>query len=334
MAVEKENNLPEEADRDFTVRQHKAVYGIGILIIGMDILILILEIIYHVSAIPLWMYAVMLLIFLLGMLICLEAKNRQLAVGKSGLYYCNMFGRIKRFGIEDIGSVKAVFNPELTYLLCDGEGKKICRLEADMRNADRMILYLRDNGIVIHMRFAKRMEKGAKQALGELIDQEVISGEKLQELSRSVYEQAGIQIEEWEEKNRKLGAELVYGFGEYYGSRIDPDADIQKEESRITAAEQELPEDYVCVLEVYVQKEGALVRNRKGKVLSVIFPVFYRRKAMTEEGEIRFYYNGSWKTDMESVLKYLEKYLPRHKFILEQAELGYELKKEIQDRRK
>ena len=86
MAVEKANNLPEEADRKFTVRQHKAAYGIGIIIIGMGIFFLILEMIYHVSPIALWMYAVILLTFLLGLLVCLEAKNRQLAGTRNGLY--------------------------------------------------------------------------------------------------------------------------------------------------------------------------------------------------------------------------------------------------------
>lgn len=325
MAERKENHLPEETDGDFTVRQHKAAYRIGILTMGMAVFILILEIIYHLSPIALWIYAVILAIFLLGILICMEAKNRRLAVRTGSLYYCNMFGKIKRFEAEDIRSVKAVSNPagETDYLLYDKEGKKICRLEAGMQNADRMLWYLRDNGIDI------RTGRGAGQALEEFLSQEMISEENLQVLSQNVYEQASEQIEKWQGKNRKLGAELAYGFAEYYGSRIDPDAQIQAEESRIPRDRIKLPEDYMCVLEVYVQKDGMQVMDRKGGLLCMTFPVFYKRKTMTAEGEIRFYYNKNWKTDLESVLKDLEKYLPGHKFVLESMESGHELRKNV-----
>jgi len=48
---------------------------------------------------------------------------------------------------------------------------------------------------------------------------------------------------------------------------------------------------------------------------------------MTQEEKIPLYCNGSWKTGVESVLEYWEKYLPKHKFMMEQIDLGYELKK-------
>ena len=52
-------------------------------------------------------------------------------------------------------------------------------------------------------------------------------------------------------------------------------------------------------------------------------------KAMTKEEEISFYYNTEWKKYIEDVLAYWEKYLPKHKFMVEQTELGYELKKKL-----
>lgn len=327
MAVEKADHLPEESERIFTVRQHKAAYGIGILIIGMGALFLLLDMIYHVSPIALWMYGVILFPFLLGILVCLEAKNRQLAVTKNGLYYCNMFGKAKRFGIEDIGSAKAVFDPAWApgYVLYDREGKKICRLEAGMRDADRMFLYLHDNQIDIHM--GKGMKKGGEEMPDGMFFQEIIAEEKLPELSESAYKQAEELLEEWKERNRKLGAELLYGFAEYHGSRIDPEAELQMEESRIIKDEGELPEDYVCMLEIYIQKDGWMVRDKKGNLQYMVWPVFYKRKLMTQEEKIRLYCNGNWKTGVESVLEYWEKYLPKHKFMMEQIDLGYELKK-------
>lgn len=81
------------------------------------------------------------------------------------------------------------------------------------------------------------------------------------------------------------------------------------------------------MLEIYIQKDGWMVRDKKGNLQYMVWPVFYKRKLMTQEEKIRLYCNGSWKTGVESVLEYWEKYLPKHKFMMEQIDLGYELKK-------
>ncbi len=324
--MKKEMNLPEEKERDFTVRQHKMAYAIGLGIIGAGIFFLVLEIIFHLSAIPLWVYAVILAIFLLGAMVCLETKNRQLAVCKNHLYYSNLFGKVKHFILEDIGSAKAAFNPpggrdELK--ICSKEGKTICRLECSMQNADKLIRCLHDNGIKV------AMEKNTRQDVKDLVLQTAIEEAKLPHFSRKAYGQAKILMEGWMEKNRKLGAKLHYGFAEYYGSRIDLEAQMQADEARIGESRGGLPEDYLCLLEVYVKKDGSFVRDRKKQMLVMSFPVFYKRKAKTEEGEIRLYYNESWKRDLENGLQSLAKYLPGRRFFLEQMELGYELKSEV-----
>lgn len=330
MRLEKNNRLPEEEERDFTVGQHKIVYGIGVLIMGAGVLLLILEILYHVSAIPLWIYAMIFAIFLLGMSVCFEAKNRQLAVEKNSMYYSNIFGRTKHFTLEDIGLAKAALNPSAgrDYLrLYDKKGKILCRLEASMRNADCMICYLHDNGIAVEM------EKNTRPELADIVFQEPISDAALPELSRKAYGQADALAKSWTERNKRLGAELIYGFAEYDGNKIDVEAQIQPEESRIIrngkGEFKESEENYLCVLELYVQKGGRFVRDRKNRLLVMYFPVFYKRKARTAKGEIRLYYNGNWKMDLEEALRSLEKYLPEHKFILEQMELEYELKEEV-----
>lgn len=332
MGLEKNNRLPEEKERDFTVRQHRIVYGIGILMTGAGVLLFVLELFYHIAAIPLWIYGIILAVIWLGVLVCLEAKNRQLAAVKDRLYYSSRFGRVKRFALEDIGRAKAASNPSVgrDYLrLYDKKGKVICRLETGMQNADYLIWYLHSNGIAVDM------EKGTRQALADIVFQKPVLEKDLPVLSQEVYEQADRMIKEWGEKNRKLGAEFVYGFAEYYGSRIDSKVQIQPAESRIERKQQdmpfELPEDYICVLEVYIQKEGRFVCTRKGNFLMFVldFPVFYKRKSGAVKEEIRLYYNENWKLDLEDALRLLVSYLPGHKFRLEQMELGYELKRKI-----
>ena len=326
MFLKKEIHLPEESERNFTVRQHKIMYGVGMLIIGAGILFLVLEIRYHLSMIPLWIYAVILAVFLLGILVCLEVKNRQLAVCKNCLYYSNIFGMVRYFTTEDIGSAKAAFNPSGgrdDLRIYDRNGKVLCRLACSMQNADRMICFLHDNGIGI------TMEKNTRQELKELVLQETIGAGELQRLFQEIYGQAEALIEEWIEKNRKLGAELVYGFAEYYGKRMDMEAQIQPKESRMERKQGGLPEDYLCVLEMYVKKDGCFVRDRKKQFLLMRFPVFYKRKAVTAAGEIRLYYNRSWKTSLEHTLQSLVRYLPGHRFLMEEMELGYELLRKV-----
>ncbi len=169
----KKAGLPDEEERDFTVRQHKIGYGIGIWMIGAGIFILILEILYHVSAIPLWVYGIIMAIFGLGIWVCMEVKNRQLAVKENRLYYSSTLGRARQFALEDIASVKAVSNPSGgrdDLRLYDKKGRILCRLETSMQNADVMLWYLYDNGVPLEM------EKNTKRELTDIIFQEPIQG--------------------------------------------------------------------------------------------------------------------------------------------------------------
>lgn len=329
------SRLPDEKERDFTVRQHKIGYGIGIWMIAAGVLILVLEILYHVSTIPLWAYGMILAIFALGIWVCMEVKNRQLAVKGNRLYYCSALGRVRQWPLEDIASVRAVSNPSGgrdDLRLYDKKGRALCRLETNMKNADSLLWYLYDNGIPLEM------EKNTKRELTDIIFQEPIEEEKLSGLSRKVYGQAREMIENWMEKNKKLGAELIYGFAEYHGSRIDPEAQIQPEESRISDVVGEKgnpgtsgakPDDYLCVLEIYVKKDNYFIRDRKKHLLLMDFQVFYKRKARTEAGDVRLYYNENWKKEVRDTLASLAKYLQGHEFIMEEMELDYELKEVV-----
>ena len=325
MALKDEISLPRESERDFTVAQHKIVYGIGALIIGAGMLFLVLEILYHLSVIPLWIYGMIAAVFLLGILVCLEVKNRQLAVCGNQWYYRNIFGKVKSYTLEDIGSAKIVCNAsggKDDLRIYNKEGKMLCRLEWSMQNMDIAILWLRDNGIAVHM------ERNRKQALPDIHQPLEIEEKELRMFSKEVYGQAKKMAETWMEKNRKLGADLVYGFAEYHGSKVDGEAEIQARESRIEKGGAK-PEDYICVLEIYVKKDGFFVRDKKKRLLAMAFPVFYKRKDKTVKGEIRLYYEEEWKTDLEDSLQLLLKYLPGHKFFLEQMEIEYELQKEV-----
>ncbi len=89
------------------------------------------------------------------------------------------------------------------------------------------------------------------------------------------------------------------------------------------------PEDYICVLEVFVKKDGYFIRDRKKTLLLMDFQVFYKRKSWAATGGARLYYNENWKKEVKDMLASLAKYLQGHKFIMDEMELGYDLKKEV-----
>lgn len=321
----------EESRKKFIVRQSKIAYGVGIFIIGAALCLLLLEILYHVNTIPLWVYLVILAIFLLGVFVCLEVKNRQLRVENDEFYYRNILGKVKRFELHDIDHAKAAADFSRgrdSLCLYDEKGKMLCRLECSMKNADDLITYLYDNKIAVDM------EKGAADSFLDIAMQQFITREEMTQKAAAVYEEADALVKNWKERNKKLGADFYYGFVEYYGSRIDRKAQIQPEECRCEKKGEELPEDYLCVMEVYVQKDGCFVRDQKslyasGDLLVMAFPVFYQRESGALGEEYRLYYNGNCIKEMEKAFKTLERYLPGHKFMLEQMQLGYELRKTL-----
>lgn len=322
----KEIKGQKESSRCFVVRPQRVVYGAGVFMIGMSLLFLMLELLYHIEAIPVWVYFVILAMSAGGVYVCLEAKNRKLTVENDRLCYTGAVGKGKEFGLEEIGCVKAAadFSGGRDYLrLYDKKGKIICRLECSMRNTEDLLWYLYDNKIVIDT------GKNPGKLLTDLFSQRYVVKGEMGKLADQVYGEVSAVVKEWKGKNQKLGADFYYGFMQYYGNRIDADRQIQPEESRYEGNGETLPEDYLCVLELFVQKDGCFIRDKRGKLLVMQFPVFYSRSAGTEDGALGVYYSGNCIRDMKEAFRALTAYLTGHKFIKEQTELGYELKKTL-----
>lgn len=197
-----------------------------------------------------------------------------------------------KFSLRDIGYGKAACHASQgrDYLrLYDKEGKILCRLECSMRNAERLVWYLHDNDIEMEL------EKGAEGFIGEIMAQQPVTEEEMGKLSGQIYGEMQNLAVEWQERNIKLGAEFEYGFSCYFMGKMDPKEQMQPLESRFTrrTAKQEggkkedsleaereagkelsmgrdgkgLPEDYCCRIELYVKKDGYLVRDRRGEWL-------------------------------------------------------------------
>ena len=286
----------------FMVRPVKMAYAVGIFMIGAGVLLMILEGMYHIGRIPFWVYLVILAIILMGVSVCLEAKNRRLLVEEDCMYYRNMFGRVRQFEGKDIGYVKAAddFSKGRDYLkLYDKEGKLLCRLECGMYHAQELIAYLYDKGIPFEI------EKGNRKSefLAELMKQQVIASGERRKISKQVYEQTKQSVHDWQIENRELGADFVYGF-------------VEESEDK-------------CYLEIYVKKENCLVRDRKGQLLMIKFPIFYKRSTGVMGEAKRLYYNEGWQEEMETAIHALADYLPRHRFCQEDETRKIELKEWI-----
>lgn len=307
----------------FIVRQGKIAYFVGAFIICAALGFGLLEIVYHTSPIPIWIYIVIFAMLLLGIFVWLEAKNRKLLVDNDILYYNNTFGQMKRFCLHDIGYAEAASDTgkgQDNLKIYDKEGNILCRLECSMNNAHSLLIYLYDNGIEVDIKKVK------EQSLTNIIMQQVISREEIPGLAEKTYKDTEALINKWKEKNKKLGADIAYGYIFLRGEKVNPDAEIQREESRCyPEREEELPEDFLCIMELMIKKDDYFIRDKKGNLLIMDFPVFYNRRTKAVGEELRLYYNGSCQKEIETGLAALEKYLPGHRFLQVRLDMEYEL---------
>lgn len=310
-------------DKHFIVKQSKIAYIVGSFIIGAAIGLAILEILYHVSDIPMWIYMVIAAIMLLGIYVCMEAGNRKLLVDNDTLYYCNVFRQMRSFSLYDIGYVEAAWDSGRgqDYLkIYDKEGKVLCKLECSMQNADNLLSYFYDNEVTVDMKCGKG------QTLLDIAMQQPITREEMAKQAEITYNEVADKIRSWEQKNVKLGAKLYYGFALFRGNEIDTYTDIQRRESCCSIRkDEELPEDFLCVMEIFIKKEDYFVRDKKRNLLRMDFPVFYKRGTKAVGEDYRLYYNGSCLNEIGNALAALEKYLPGHRFTQEQMDIGYDL---------
>lgn len=313
----------DRKDKHFMVKQKKIAYVVGAFIICIAVGLAILEIIYHISPIPIWIYMAIAAIFLLGIYVCMEAGNRKLLVENDRLYYCNTFGQMISFLLYDIGYVEAAMDSGKgqDYLkIYDKEGKILCKLECSMQNVDNLLSYFCDNQITIDIKST------SAQSFVDIVMQQPITREEMVKQAEPVYQEVTDRIRNWEKKNEKLGARLYYGYAFFRGNRLDPDADIQQTESCYTMKEKEdLPDDFLCTMEIFIKKEEYFIRDKRHNLLMMDFPVFYKKGTGAVGEDYRLYYNRNCVKELEEALTALEKYLPGHRFIQEKIEMQYQL---------
>lgn len=293
---------------ELTVKEQKTSYVIGGFIVCSAIFLLVMEILFHAEVIPVWIYLMILAIFLSGILLCMEGRNRRLEVKGERLCYVNLLRKRKEFKLQDIGFVNAAWDVQRgqDYLrLYDKSGQKICGLAFRMKNAYSFFTYLYDNGITIDT------AKDTGTALSDVTSQQQVEKDDIAKLTEKIYGETALQLKEWLEKNRKLDAQFQYGFAEYASAGMEKG---------------KMPPRYSCMLEIYVKKEGSFVRDRKGKLVSMTFPVIYMRRSGSVSDKYKLCYNKDYSRKIAEALDILAEYLPRHKFTLSESGISHDLK--------
>lgn len=316
----------EKNAKRLLVRPHKIAYAVGAFSIVAAVMLGALELTLSVSIIPLWVYLVIGAIFLLGVYVCLEAKNKRLLVEDDVLYYSNFLGHMKKFFLKDIGYVRVAADSakgQDCFKIYDKEGHLLCRLEWSMKNAEDLLNFFYDSDILIETDGMKA------DKLPDFMTGKMICRENIAQLSAEVLFRTKEAVMEWKKRNERLGADFYYGFVCFRGGCMDENAELQSKESccEVKAGE-ELPADFLCMMELFVKKGGFFIRDRRGNLLVMDFPVFYKRSTRAIGEDIRLYYNESCIGEIKDALSALEKYLPGHRFYEEKIELEYELGKE------
>lgn len=279
------------------------------------------------------------LLFMLGggIGICAVYFNKRVIVDEMNICYVNSFRKRKEFTLDEIGFCKLEMGGgKVTLALYDLMGDKLCKLDFGMQGMGEFLQYLADNRVKAQLNRDKRHRQEAEAFLPELILKETaVCEEEIGKCAEAFYKKTEQVFRDWEKRNKKFEAEWTFGFAEY----TDEDLERQMKQKRQTRTWEwtsslgerleEIPEDYVCVLEAYLKRNGAYVVNRRGEAVSVQIPYLVRcRSYQIGEGKrIRKSDEEMLAAEIGSYLEMLSRQLPRHKYRTEALNFGHPLKK-------
>lgn len=281
------------------------------------------------------------LLFMLGSGIwfCIVYFHKRVTVEEMTIHYVNSLKKSKQFTLDEIGFCKLeIGGGKITLAIYDLMGEKLCKLDFGMRGMGEFLQYLVDNRVKTELSREKRRRQMGEAFLPELILKETaVCAEEIGKYAAAFYLTAEQIFREWEKRNRKFEAQWEFGFAEYTAGDLERQAKQGRHtgswewSSSVEAGMRELPEDYTCVLEAYLKKNGQYVVNRRGEAVSVQIPYLVRcRSYQIGEGtRIRKSDEGLLAEEMEGYLEVLSKELPRHRYRTETLTLGHALKKTL-----
>ena len=304
------------------------VVGIGAIFVGVLVIFVTAPYPDDSTSVMLGAYLIIFCMIGAGILLCVEAKNRKMVVENTSLCYTNWLGKKKIFTLAEICYCKAAFENggSKDYIkLYDFNNKKLCKLEFNMRNASIFLQYLLDNQIKVE--YTDKTEGDLKK----VINAKALSLEEIPATVNGVFEEAKKLVEEWVKKNKKFGAVWKMGLAAYLYKDISWEKQIWEQEGYEGVLNfVDLPEEYLIVIEGYLQKDGEFVVDKKNRAVYFTFQLLSVSKSyqIGEEKRIRFWGYDVLEKLSEGLVSLTDR-LPRERYHTEQLVLRHELKEKI-----
>lgn len=325
----------EQGDKiSFQVKEHGIVLAGGIFVIGFVLFILVMGLRYPSAGGNRPVFIVTLAVMMTcGILVCVMYFHRRLVVEEMNICYVNFFGKQKNFSLNDIGYCKLGLSgskkePHVeSIIVYDLMGEKLCKLEINMPGARKFLQYIVDNQIRTEWMEAGREPCRVREPE---IMVKTICQEEISRYTEKFYDMISPVFTDWEKRYQRFDACWEFGFVEYAQGEITAQKDMWQWESTVQSkAKEELPEDYICIVEVYLKRGEEYVMNRKGAVTGFLIPYIWQNKSyqVGENRRIRKM-DEAWLLErLADRLQMMAEELPRHSYHTQTLSLGHELHK-------
>lgn len=320
------------------VKEHEIVLAGGFFVIGFCLFILLMGIFQPAADGNRWVFALTLFCMTVcGIMVCTSYFLRGLTVEGMDIRYVNPVGRKTLFSLDDIGYCKLKMygsKKEMSiesFFLYDLLGRKLCKLEMNMRGASEFLQYLIDNRVKIEW---PGEEKEKNYVTDSLLLEQAVCKEEISRLTEAFYDRMSPVFTEWERKYQRFKAQWEFGLAEYVQDDLTPHKDMWQWESSVGGKEErELPEDYVCVGEAYLKRGQEYVMDRKGNVVGLLIPYIRQTRSyqIGEEKRIRKTDETCLQERLSLCLEQIAKELPRHSYHTQSLTLGHKLLKKVED---
>lgn len=326
--------MEREDKISFQVKEHGIVLAGGIFVIGFVLFILVMGLRYPSAGgnRPVFVTALAAMLAC-GILVCVMYFHRRLIVEEMRIYYVNFRGKKKEFSLNDIGYCKLGLsgNKKEPYaesiIVYDLMGKKLCKLEMNMTGARKFLQYLLDNQVKIEWAEAGKEPLSVREP--ELMVKTVCR-EEIGRHTEAFYEMISPVFSDWEKQYQRFDAHWEFGFVEYAQEEITAQKDMWQWESTVQAnKEDELPEDYICIVEAYLKRGEEYVMNRKGFVTGFVIPYIWQNQSyqIGESRRIRKMDETYLLERLAIRLRLMAEELPRHSYHMQALTFGHKLQK-------
>lgn len=324
----------EKQDKiSFQVRESRISLVAGILSIGFAIFIFVMWILHPKGQSGgLLLYVPLLFMAGSGFGLCIVYRNRRVIVEEMSICYVNSLKKTKQFTLDEIGFCKLdMGGGKITMILYDLVGGKLCKLDFGMRGTGEFLQYLVDNKVKTEL--DGRRGNRRESFLPELIVKETtVCAEEIAKCAEAFYDEVEKIFRDWEKRNKRFEVEWEIGFAEYTEEDLEKQAKQKRSwewTSSLAEGMAELPEDYECVLEAYLKRDGGYIVDRRGEIVSMQMPYLSRcwSYQIGERTRIRRSDEKTLTEEIEQYLEMLSKEMPRHKYRMESFSIRHPLQK-------